>query len=112
MENRQFLNWKTIIILSGALCAYLIGAATATGQESLQFYASHGYLGIGSIIITLILFAWAASSVIALGYDTKDTNQSVYKYYFGNFIGTLFEWFVVLFLFGLVVTMLSGAGAV
>lgn len=106
------ISWKNILILTGALCAYLIGAATATGQEALQFYASHGFFGIGSVVITLILFAWSASSLIAFGYDTKNLEQNVYKYYFGNIIGTLFEWIVVFFLFGLVITLISGAGAI
>lgn len=110
--SEQTGSLKRIFILSGALCVYLIGAATATGQESMQFFSSHGYLGIASILITLLLFGWAAASLIALGSESKMENQSVYKFYFGNVVGGIFEWFVTLFLFGLVVTLLSGAGTI
>ncbi|MFS0575422.1 hypothetical protein AB1K83_07305 [Sporosarcina sp. 179-K 3D1 HS] len=112
MKDGNSIGWKRISILAGALCAYLIGAATATGQESLQFYASHGYISIASIVIASILFGWAGSSIIALGRDTSNTNSSAYKHYFGNVIGTVFEWFVIMFLFCLVVTLISGSGTV
>lgn len=112
MNGGNFVSFKRVILLGGALSAYLIGAATATGQESMQFYTSHGYIGIASAIITLILFGWASSSLIVLGNKAKDSIDSVYKYYFGKIFGSIFEWFVILFLFGLVVTMISASGTI
>lgn len=111
MENKT-INVKTIIFLAGAMIAFLIGAATATGQESMQFFSAHGFFGIGSIIIFITLLAWGGGSIIALGYREKDRIDSVYKYYLGNIIGTIFDWIVVIFIYGVVVTMLAGAGSV
>lgn len=112
MKNDRSVNLKTIFLLSGAIVAFLIGSATATGQESMQFFAANGYLGIGSVIIFTILLAWAGGSIIALGHSKKEEVDSVYKYYLGNIFGTIFEWIAMLFLYGVVVTMLAGAGSV
>ncbi len=112
MKDGKSVSIKRVFILAGALCAYLIGSATATGQESMQFFTSHGYIGIASIIITLIIFGWAASTLITLGSELGDTNESVYEYFFGNFVGWIFEWFVILFLFALSVTLISGSGTI
>lgn len=114
MQNEKNVNWKTIVIIGGAICAYLIGAGTATGQEAMQFYVAHGYLGIIAPIISFVVLVWSASAVIRAGYDVKDSNQdeNVYKHFFGKFVGPVFEWFVVLFLFAVVVTVISGAGSI
>lgn len=112
MNSKEKLSLSRVFILGGALSVYLIGGATATGQEAMQFFTSHGFKGIGALIITLLLFGWASSSLIMLGYDTKGTSQSVYKYYFGDKIGTIVEWFVTLFLYGLVITAISGGGSI
>lgn len=108
--NQKTVSWKQVFILAGALNAYLIGSATATGQESMQFYTAHGYIGIASIIVTLLIFSWAASSLIALGNETKDLAGNAYQYFLGKIFGRVFEWFVTLFLFALSVTLISGSG--
>ncbi|MBD8004805.1 YkvI family membrane protein [Bacillus norwichensis] len=110
--SEKTINWKRVFILAGALCAYLIGSATATGQESMQFFTAHGYIGIASIIVTLLIFGWAASSLIVIGNETKNLEGNVYQYFLGKFFGKVFEWFVTLFLFALTVTLISGSGTI
>ena len=112
MINKSSINVKTIFLLTGAILAFLIGAATATGQEALQFFSAHGYYGVGSIIVFTVLLGWSGASIISLGYRKENEVHSVYKYYLGNFLGTIFDWLLLLFLYGVVVTMLSGSGAV
>lgn len=111
MEGTK-VSWKQVFVLAGALNAYLIGSATATGQESLQFFAAHGYVGIGAIIVTLIVFAWAASSLITLGGEANHLEENVYQYFLGRIYGKIYEWFVTFFLFALAVTMISGTGTI
>lgn len=110
--NEKAISWKQVFILAGALNAYLIGSATATGQESLQFFVAHGYIGIAAIIVTLVVFGWAASSLIALGSESKNISGNVYQKILGKFFGRIFEWFVTFFLFALTVTIISGAGTI
>lgn len=112
MKSKSYMNFNTLIIIPAAIVAYLAGSATATGREALQFYASHGYQGIIGLCMSLVLFIWASISILKLGYDKKDENESVFTYYFGKYLGPLFEWFVILMLYGVVTTMLSGVGAV
>src|SRR5690625_4736301 len=111
MEGTK-VSWKQVFALAGALNAYLIGSATATGQESLQFFAAHGYIGIGAIIVTFIVFAWAASSLITLGGEASHLEENVYQYFLGKIYGKIYEWFVTFFLFALAVTMISGTGTI
>src|SRR5699024_4442076 len=111
MEGTK-VSWKQVIVLAGALNAYLIGSATATGQESLQFFAAHGYIGIGAIVVTFIVFAWAASSLITLGGEANHAEENVYQYFLGKIYGKIYEWFVTFFLFALAVTMISGTGTI
>lgn len=111
MEGTK-VSWKQVFALTGALNAYLIGSATATGQESLQFFAAHGYIGIGAIIVTFIVFAWAASSLITLGGEASHLEENVYQYFLGKIYGKIYEWFVTFFLFALAVTMISGTGTI
>src|SRR5699024_645925 len=59
-------------------------------------------------------YTWAAFSITRAGYNTKDSVQesNVYEYYFGKIIGEIFEWFVTLFLYATVVTVIAGAGSI
>ena len=36
------MNWKNVLTIGGAYTAYCIGAGFASGQETLQYYASWG----------------------------------------------------------------------
>ncbi|HZW67972.1 MAG TPA: hypothetical protein VFF20_05140 [Pseudogracilibacillus sp.] len=110
--NNKSISWKQVFVLAGALNAYLIGSATATGQESIQFFTSHGYIGIASIIVTLIVFGWASSSLIALGSQSRDMEGNIYQQILGNYFGKIFEWFVTFFLFSLTITLVSGSGTI
>lgn len=111
MDSKS-ISWKQVFILAGALSAYLIGSATATGQESMQFFTAHGYIGIASITVMLLVFGWAASSLITLGNEAKSLEGNVYQYFLGKLFGKVFEWFVTLFLFALSVTLISGSGTI
>lgn len=112
MMQEKSISWKQVFVLAGALNAYLIGSATATGQESIQFFTSHGYIGIASIIVTLIIFGWASSSLIVLGSESKNIEGNVYQQILGNYFGKIFEWFVTFFLFALTITLISGSGTI
>lgn len=103
---------KDVISFGGAYIAFCIGSGFATGQEIMQFFTSYGYWSLGGVAISFILFAWYGGSIMEAGNRLKLTSaSSVFKYYCGNIVGTFFEWFTPLFLFSVVVIMISGAGA-
>src|SRR5699024_10796047 len=110
--NSNALNIKSVFILAGAFCAFFIGSGFATGQEMLQYFSSHGLRGFGSVLIAMFIFTWIGSSMMNWGYQNKEKQGHVYDYYCGKVIGTFLKFFVPTFLFGVVISMIAGAGAV
>lgn len=109
MEKTSIWN---IIRFAGAYIAYIIGSGFATGQEIIQFYTSYGYLSIGAILISMFFFAWVGSITMAVGYDHKNEAEGgEYQRFCGKYLGTFYAYFVPIFLFCVVVIMISGAGA-
>lgn len=112
MENEMKTNRLNVIKYAGAYVAFIIGSGYATGQEIIQFYTSYGAWSIGSILISMFLFAWVGGAVTDLGYRTKENkNANGYTMICGKYLGTFYEYFVRFFLFAVVVVMISGAGA-
>lgn len=101
-----------IIKIAGAIVAYLIGSGFASGQEVMQFFTSYGPLkGFLGGIITMIVMVWCASTVLKDAEELKliDAN-GIFCYYCGKYIGIVIEWLSAIFLYGIYVIMLSGAG--
>ena len=68
---KQKVNGLNVIKYAGAYIAFIIGSGFATGQEIIQFYTSYGIWGIGSIAISMFLFAWVGGTVTDMGFRTK-----------------------------------------
>jgi len=102
-----------VITFAGAIVAYLIGSGYASGQEALQFFASYGVKGcLGSLLLALVIFIWVGSTIMEDGRKLQlDSTNDIFRYYCGKYIGTFFEYFTPIFLFLVVATMFSGAGA-
>lgn len=109
--NKDY-DFISIMKFAGAFVAFMIGSGYATGQEIMQFFTGYGYYSIGAITISLILFSFVGSRIMVDGFDNKSNEKkSLYSYYCGRYLGVFFDWFVVIFLFAVVVIMISGAGA-
>ncbi len=109
---REKTNIWNIVRFAGAYIAYIIGSGFATGQEIIQFYTSYGYLSIGAILISMFFFAWVGSTVMVVGYDHRNEKEGgEYQRFCGKYLGTFYAYFVPIFLFCVVVIMISGAGA-
>ena len=104
---------KRVFKCIGATVAYLIGSGFASGQEILQFFTAYGPLksGLGGVL-TLVVLCSASAWVLedARRLQLKDVN-AIFRYYCGPWLGTLFQWLTPLFLFGIYVIMLAGAGS-
>lgn len=111
--NRPGIHWMNVLSLAGAFCAFCIGSGFATGQEVMQFFTSHGLYSYGALLICLVLFMWLGSSIMITGERLKlDTTTDIFSYYCGPYLGKVFEFFVPVFLFCVVVIMYAGAGAI
>lgn len=109
---KEKVNWWSVIKYAGAFIAFMIGSGFASGQEVMQFFTSYGIWSIGGILISMFIFSWSGAVLMKRGFDTKsDPTANAFHYYCGKVLGTFFDWFIPIFLFAVVVVMVSGAGA-
>jgi uncharacterized membrane protein YkvI len=104
---------KTIVRLSGAYIAFLIGSGFATGQEILQFFAGFGLRSLLGCLLVLAGSAYLAVSFYLAGqrHDLRNSDE-VFRHYAGPLLGPAFGWYTVVVAYSIYVVMLSGAGAV
>ena len=60
---KQKTDWLNVVKYAGAYIAFIIGSGFATGQEIIQFYTCYGIWGIGSVAISMFLFAWVGGAL-------------------------------------------------
>lgn len=108
----ETVSMKKVITFGGAFIAFLIGSGFATGQEVLQYFSSYGYFGIAGSVVTLVLLLFVGVSFITVGQREKfEKGSDIYRYYCGNVVGTMFDYFSILFIFMSYIVMIAGAGA-
>lgn len=102
-----------VVKLAGAFCAFLIGAGFATGQEIMQYFTNYGIArAIGVMLINAVLGAWTSAAVMNLGNESKDVQGlECYKNLCGKYVGTILSWFVPIFMFLTLMTMMAGFGS-
>ena len=115
METKQHHANKWIINCiryAGMYVGAIIGAGYASGQETLQFFVSYGYIGIVGTIIAVELFAWYGTMFMELGHKLHtNSHKEVFTYLCGPKVGAVFDWILVFFLFGVLSIMIAGGGA-
>jgi len=93
------------VIVAGA-------AASASGQEVLQFFTSSGWIGTLGAIITMILYPLLGYYLIVLGDKLKANSHRRALYHItGRYAGPIIDILIVFFLFGVAVVMVAGAGS-
>lgn len=110
--EKQKINFKTVFLFAGAICAYLIGSGFATGQEVLQFFTASGTKGILAAGIFLVIMSATALSLCAVGQKMQFENPyDVFEYYCGKWVGSVYVWYSVILNYCVFVVMLAGGGA-
>ncbi|PRB66770.1 hypothetical protein [Arthrobacter sp. MYb213] len=105
------IRLREILTIIGALCSLLIGSGFATGQEALQYFASYGWWGLAGVAVLFVIFTWLLIEFLEWGRQNPEKIKNVFVHYCGPIIGNVLKYFVPFFLFSVVVTMMSGAGA-
>jgi uncharacterized membrane protein YkvI len=105
-------SFGNILKFAGAYVACAIGSGFATGQEIMQFFTAQGIMSIVGTIVTTIIFAWVGGMFMKHGYENQlETPAEIAEFYFGKKIGKIFEIVFQVFLYGVYVIMIAGAGA-
>ena len=107
------INWKTVLIISGAYTSYNIGAGFASGQEVLQYFGSWGgYWPIVVPLISGIIGVYFCISILKRGMDVPFRRPSdVFGSYGGKYLARFMDVFTMIILVGNVLVMFAGAGA-
>ena len=110
MKNK--LNWKSVFTVMGAILAFNIGTGFATGQEVMQYFSVFGWW---SILTGLAFAATMAIGIYCFAYASERFNltngEQVLKYYLGNGLGTVINYFYIFYLYMCVIVMYSGAAS-
>lgn len=107
---------KTVVFpalaVAGAYFGFVIGAGFTSGQEILQYFASHGYGMFLTVGVYLLVAVFLTPEFMRTGHRERfPTQDGIYKYYCGKVVGTFYDWFAHIFLFSSFVIMLSASGA-
>lgn len=112
MDAKEKIHISDVLKLGGAYIAFCIGSGYATGQEIMQFFTAFGWKSLGAVLISMILFVWMGATLMQAGRKLKfQTDTEVWRYYCGNKICIVLNYFVTFFLFGCFSIMIGGAGA-
>jgi uncharacterized membrane protein YkvI len=103
----------SVFTIAATYIGTVVGAGFASGQEVLQFFGYFGLPGILGLVLTTILLAFFGYLILDLGRRLHaDSHLPLVRYAGGKWIGTAVDWVITLFLFGGLVTMGAGAGAI
>lgn len=103
----------SVLTIAATYIGTVVGAGFATGQEVFQFFTLFGWWGIVGQIISTILFIFFGYIIMGIAQDLKaKSHLEVIKYAGGKWLGTAIDWIITGFLFGAVVIMAAGAGAI
>ena len=110
MKNR--INWKSVFTVMGAILAFNIGTGFATGQEVMQYFSVFGWW---SILTGLAFAVTMAVGIYCFAYASERFNltngEQVLKYFLGNGLGTIINYFYIFYLYMCVIVMYSGAAS-
>ena len=106
-------HWRKITRISGAYLALLIGGAFATGQEAMQFFVGFGINGFIGLLVCGFLMIYTCFSLLRAGKNNHlKTNQDVFQYFCGQYLGIFMTWYTMLMIVTVYGVMLAGVGAI
>lgn len=90
----------------------VIGAGFASGQEIFQFFSIFGINGLLGILLTIILYSVFGYIIMDLGRQLNSSSHiEIIDFAGGKYFGRIIDSIIIIFLFGSMITMFAGAGA-
>lgn len=104
---------RNVFKVAGAIIGFMIGAGFATGQETLQYYTSEGFWGIGGVLVAYAFVFWLFYCFMVTGSRTGlRHSRDVFQYYCGKHLGWVYEILTVSMLILVSVTMVASVGSI
>ena len=109
---KKKVSFMRVLRLAGAYVACAIGSGFATGQEIMQFFTGQGIWSMAGILVNTFLFSLCGALFMKHGFVHRlDNPTEIMKLYFGKRFGSAVEIIFQVFLYGVYVIMIAGAGA-
>ncbi|WP_151529753.1 MULTISPECIES: hypothetical protein [Corynebacterium] len=103
---------KRVISITLAFIGLLVGAGFATGQETIQYFVSHGSIGIAGAVLAGLLISIGGMLSLQLGsYFLADEHNEVFQDISKKWVARFMDVSVMITLFSLGFVMLAGAGS-
>lgn len=107
-QGKNRASWR----IGFAYAGIIVGAGFSTGQEVLQFFASHGLISILGIIIAALILMFAGRQAAKLGFRLNaESHETPLRVLFGPKFGLVIDYVLIFFLYGIAVVMIAGSGA-
>lgn len=107
-QGKNRASWR----IGFAYAGIIIGAGFSTGQEVLQFFASHGLISILGIIVAALILMFAGRQAAKLGFRLNaESHETPLRVLFGPKLGLVVDYVLIFFLYGIAVVMIAGSGA-
>ena len=107
------IRWGYVMVLIGAMLAYGFGSSFGTGQEAFQFYTVHGIHGVFGNTFS---FSILAVFCIVVFRDCRryriTTLEECYDVYFGKYVGKVIYWYTSIYMFCMLIQLISGSGSI
>ena len=107
-QGKNRASWR----IGFAYAGILVGAGFSTGQEVLQFFASHGMVSIFGIILAALILMFVGRQAAKLGFRLNaESHETPLRALFGEKVGLVIDYVLIFFLYGIAVVMIAGSGA-
>ncbi|GGJ97082.1 membrane protein [Lentibacillus kapialis] len=104
---------KKSLQIAGAYIGLLVGAGFASGQEIMQFFTSFGWMSLIGTGVATVLFAFLGMQITQIGSRLQTTSHKEVIYHIcGKYVGTIIDYLVTFFLFGVASVMIAGSGSI
>ena len=103
---------KSAIKIGFAYVGVVLGAGFSTGQEILQFFTNFGAMSYAAVILSAVVIMFIGRQAAKLGNRLDaDSHLEPTKLLFGEKLGTVVDYVLVFFLYGVMIIMLAGGGS-
>ncbi len=110
---KKSIDWKTVLVVSGAFASYSIGSGFAAGQNEMQYFCSWGDFWpfvLSALILVFIALSCAATMNLAR-VETFENPSDAYEFYFGKGLGKALDVASFIIISCVSLAMFAGCGA-
>lgn len=102
-----------IFIIAFAFVGIIVGAAFASGRESLQFYTSFGLVGGYGVILATIFYVYCGMMLVLIGKRLKTNNyiEAIFTMS-GPYLGRVIDYVIIFTMITTGIGMLAGGGSI